>query len=115
MSTPAQSFIVEAMKALARASAVFSHFGCEPRRTDRLDFSTFVDTMQTLCRIHRRDSSGVDDLRTTISVLDWYQEAVRQRRKLNEDEFERGLASAQRLRWWLHQTFPDSRPHPDRN
>ena len=35
--------------------------------------------------------------------------------KLDDEEFKRGLASAQRLRWWLHQTFPDAGPHSERN
>ena len=109
------AFMVEAMKAFAKASAVFSHFDCEPKRSDVLDFSAFVDTMQNLCRSHRRDSSGIDDLRVTVSVFDSYHEAVRERRKLDDDEFKRGLAGARRLRWWLHQTFPNTGPHPERN
>ena len=110
-----QAFMLEATKAFAKASGVFAHFACEPQRTDTLDFSAFVDTMRTLCRRHRRDSSGIEDLRATILVFDSYHEAVRQHRALDDDEFRRGLVSAQRLRWWLHQTFPDVRPHPERN
>jgi hypothetical protein len=110
-----RAFMLEAMKAFSKASAVMSHFHCEPKRSDVLDFSAFVDNMQTLCQRHRRDSSGIDDLRTTISVFDSYHEAVRQRKDLNDDDFKCGLVSAQRLRWWLHQTFPDARAHPERN
>jgi hypothetical protein len=110
-----QAFMVEAAKAFGAVSRVFSHFGCEPERTDVLDFSGFVDTMQALCRTHRRDSRGIEDLRDTISVFDSYHKAVRQRRKLDNGTFKRGLASAQRLRWWLHQTFPDAGPNPERN
>src|SRR4051812_23239940 len=108
------AFMLEAMKAFAKASGVFGRFGCEPKQRDTLDFSAFVDTMQTLCRRHRRDSSGIEDLRETISVFDSYHEAVRQHRALDDDTFRRGLASAQRLRWWLHQTFPDAGPHPEK-
>lgn len=107
--------MLEAMKAFAATSGVFSHFGFDPKRVDTLDFSAFVNTMQALCRRHRCDSSGIEDLRVTISVFDSYREAVRRHRALGDDEFRRGLASAQRLRWWLHQTFPGVGPHPEQN
>jgi hypothetical protein len=110
-----QAFIVEAAKAFGAVSRVFSHFRCEPERSDTLDFTAFVDAMQSLCHSQRRDSSGVEDLRVTVSVFDSYRKAVGQRTKLDDHEFKRGLASAQRLRWWLHQTFPDAGPHPEKN
>jgi len=109
------AFIVEAMKAFASVSSVFSHFRCDPKRADVLDFRVFVDTMETLCRSHRRDPDGIEDLRRTISVFDSYHAAVRQRRALDDDAFRQGLASAQRLRWWLYQTFPDAGAHPEKN
>ena len=109
------AFLIEAGKAIAKVSVVFGHFECEPKRIDVLDFSAFADTMQTLCLRQRRDSSGIEDLRATISVFDSHHEAVREHRVLGDDEFQKGLASAQRLRWWLHKTFPDARPHPERN
>lgn len=110
-----RAFMLEATKAFASASGVFSHFACEPKKADVLNFSGFVDAMQVLCRSHRRDSSGIEDLRMTISVFESYHEAVRQHRALDDETFQRGLASAQRLRWWLHQTFPDAGPHPEKN
>ena len=109
------AFMVEAAKAFGAVSRVFEHFGCQPVRSDTLDFAAFVDTMQAVCRNHRRDPSGVEDLRVTILVFDSHQRAVRERRKLETDDFKRGLASAQRLRWWLHRTFPDAGPHPEKN
>ena len=109
------AFTTEAMKAFATTASVFAFFGCEPKRSDVLDFSAFVDTMQALCRRHRRESSGIEDLRKTISVFDAYHEAVREHRAMDDNEFKSGLASAQRLRWWLHQTFSDAGPHPEKN
>ncbi len=109
------AFTVEAMKAFATATSVFAFFGCEPKRSEVLEFSAFVDTMQALCRRHRRNSSGIEDLRKTISVFNAHQQAVREHRALDATEFKSGLASAQRLRWWLHQTFPDAGAHPEKN
>ncbi len=110
-----QAFLVEAAKAFGAVSGVFNHFGCEPVRSDILDFTAFVDTMEMVCRGHRRDCSGVEDLRVTVSVFNSYQQAVRQGKRLGDDDFKRGLTSAQRLRWWLHQTFPNAGPHPEKN
>ena len=109
------AFMLEAMKAFATASMVFRNFDCEPGRSDVLDYSAFVDTMQNVCQRHRRDSSGVEDLRFTISIFDACHQADREQKKLDDEEFKRGLASAQRLRWWLHQTLPDAGPHSERN
>jgi hypothetical protein len=109
------AFLIEAAKAFGAVSGVLGHFGREPRRSDALDFSGVADSMEAVCRSQRRDPSGIEDLRTTISVFTSYHQAARERRRLAEDEFKRGLASAQRLRWWLHQTFPDARPHPEKN
>jgi len=109
------AFMIEAAKAFGAVSRVLRHFGFEPKRSDVLDFSGFVDNIQTLCRSQRRDSSGIEDLRVTISVFDSYHQTVRQRSGLEDDQFKRGLASAQRLRSWLHQAFPDAGPHPEQN
>jgi hypothetical protein len=110
-----QAFTVEAAKAFGAVSGVFGHFGCEPKRVDALDFAAFVETMRVLCHQHRRDPSGIKDLQETISVFDSYHQAVREHRALDDEQFTQGLASAQRLRWWLHQTFPDAGPHPQKN
>lgn len=109
------AFTGEAVKAFGATKRVFEHFGCDFKQSDVLDFSAFVETLQALCRGQRRDSSGIEDLRIAISVFDAHREAVRQHVKFSDDEFRRGFASAERLRIWLSQTFPDVRSHPDRN
>jgi hypothetical protein len=109
------AFMLEATKAFATTTSVFRSFDCEPRRVDVLDYSGFVDAMVALCRKHRRDRSGIEDMQTAIAVFDSYPESVRLHRALEDDEFRRGLASAQRYRWWLHQTFPDARLPLERN
>ncbi len=109
------AFLVEAAKAFGAAASVFGFFDCKPRQADALDYSGFVDTMVALCRKYRRDSSGIADLQTAIKVFDSHHESVRLHRTLADDEFRRGLASAQRFRRWLRQTFPDAGIRPDRN
>src|SRR5664279_3825734 len=84
------SFMLEARKAFATTISVFNFFDCEPRRADVLDYGGFVDTMVALCRKHRRDRSGIEDMQTTIALSDSYQESVRLHRVLEDDEF-RGL------------------------
>jgi hypothetical protein len=106
-----QAFLLEAAKALAKACKVIAHFGCELKRADDLDFSRCVESMEKVCRLHRRDQSGMEDLRATISLFD----LVKQHLNLDDEDFRRGLSSAQRLRWWLHQTFPDAGPNPKNN
>ena len=58
---------------------------------------------------------GVDAHHVTGTPWYSYHEAVRQHLTLDDETFQRGLASAQRLRRWLHQTFPDAGPHPEKN
>jgi hypothetical protein len=110
-----RAFLLEAVKAFAATGSVFRYFDSAPVQADVLDYSGFVETMVTLCRKHRRDSSGIADLRITIAVFAAYHESVRLHETLGDDEFRRGLASAQRYRWWLHQIFPDGKPTPERN
>jgi len=104
------AFTLEAVKAFGTTASVFRFFDCKPRQADPLDYSGFVGSMVALCRKQRRDSSGIKDMKTTIAVFDSYHESVRLHRVFADDEFRRGLASAQRYRLWLHQTFPDARP-----
>lgn len=109
------AFMMEAGQALAATGIVFRFFDCAPHQADVLDYTGFVDTMTTLCRKHRRDSSGIEDMQTMITVFYSYHEAVRLQRVVADDEFRRGLSSAQRYRWWLRQTFSDARPRPEDN
>ncbi len=108
-------FLIEASKALATAVRVLNHFDCAPRNADDLDFDGFAKAMELLCRHHRRDSSGVEDLRTTIALFDKYQDAIPDRRPIADEEFRRGSESAQRLRQWLRKTFPEAGPNPKKN
>src|ERR1700719_4586447 len=100
------AFQLEAAKAFAATESVFRCFSSEPQRADVLDYTGFVEAMEALCSKHRRDRSGIEDMRITVAVFDAHHEAVRSHRVLSDGEFRRGLASAQRCRWWLHQTFP---------
>jgi hypothetical protein len=110
-----RGFLIEAAKAFGAVSSVLGHFGCEPKKSGPLDFSGFVEAMQAVCQNHRRDCTGMEDLLITISVFDSYHEAVREIKQLDDERCKRGLVSAQRLRWWLQQTFPDAGSHPEKN
>jgi len=101
-------FLQESTMAFAITAGVFGFFDRNPRKTNALDFSDFVDSMIALCSEQKHDNSGIEDLKIIIAIFNSYHESVRLHRMLSNDEFRRGLASVRRYRCWLDHTFPDS-------
>ncbi len=99
------AFMVEAAKVLGATATKFLYYDCVPGRRDELDFSGWPDAMASLCTRLRFRANGVEDLRIVVAVWTAHREAVRARHRLPDEEFQRGLVHAQRLRLWLRQTF----------
>ncbi len=100
------AFMIDAAKVLGATTTKFLYYDCVPGRRDELDFSGYPDAMASLCSRLRLRGDGVEDLRLVVAVWTAHHEAVRAGRRLPDEEFQRGLVHAQRLRHWLRQTFP---------
>ncbi len=100
-----QSFMLEAAKVFGATTTKFLHYDCVPGKADELDFSGYADAMTSLCKRLRLRADEVEDLKVVVAVWTAWHEAVRAKRQLPDEEFQRGLVHARRYHSWLRQVF----------
>jgi hypothetical protein len=96
------TFLAFASKVLSKTKRVLDLYGVAPEVPQDADYEAYLLAMIAICREQGRDSTGIDDLRQVIEVLDTFR---LQRNKLSSDQLLAGRESAARYDHWLSVTF----------